>query len=767
MREYKTAMNNRDRSQSNTLLRRAAAQAFTLIEILIVIALTAVLFALLLVPLVSALRYTQQAQIVTAAQDAARSTEERITRELSSAVFVFDGTSHPFQTSNPIIAGDDRYTNFLDLQILDKGGNAVVAHAYNAKIDFVLPKANAGNVLDPTTQQQVNYTASQNGSAIVSNPSLVFPLAAGTNAIRYFIGLKDPTKPYNNTREGKSVGSNDNTYILYRAEYQPYTTVKDITGKVTGVTPDTDLFALRLKADGTPVTPNIPDLDDPDFFRYIPINPDGTVPAGNVEWLNDAHPNYTHADAVAHNARVDKWVQISKSVIPGPNVDLILLPHSADNTLNYDMGAAINPPNPGPCTATSCPGVAHSGIAHDPVGGGYYPIINTSCTFRPATISGNATPGTTADYNSQGTVATDQSGFTYIPTVYNATSQSWSLPYHVSVFPGTYGQVSSTPAVNDALNMYYDTEQFAAGSAAVSKPSNYPPSGVATTTLYINPGDILEYSHVPSTASANPQGTLAYNVTQGYPVTYDGTNYNLGGTQFVPMTINPDTGTITFTAPSLPNGPYDRLTRQWIYDVLPTGANADTTPGITADGTIDLTLPASPGNTTPPLTDSPLQGVHLDSTGKATLTGDLNAHIVPGSVRITGPDETAGPNNGQPITYTEINPSLAGEVGDNQFYVDYGTSVLHLKTGATGPIGVIYDYQANMSLTTPLTTPPPSPYVPLDLASDPYQPMQVTVDYQTRDLIDVSIGVRIYDVTNNRAQVIPAETKIKVGNSNR
>ena len=45
--------------------------------------------------------------------------------------------------------------------------------------------------------------------------------------------------------------------------------------------------------------------------------------------------------------------------------------------------------------------------------------------------------------------------------------------------------------------------------------------------------------------------------------------------------------------------------------------------------------------------------------------------------------------------------------------------------------------------------------------------MQVKVDYQTRDLIDVSIGVRIYDITNNRAQVIPAETKIKIGNSNR
>ena len=268
----------------------------------------------------------------------------------------------------------------------------------------------------------------------------------------------------------------------------------------------------------------------------------------------------------------------------------------------------------------------------------------------------------------------------------------------------------------------------------------------------------------------NPQGTLAYNVTQGYPVTTStsggmGSTYTLGGTNFVPMTINPDTGTVTFDAPSLPNGPYDRQTRSWTYDVLANGANADTTQGITPDGTVDLTLPAS---ATPAPTDSPLQGIHtLSATGGPALTGDLNAHIVPGSVRVTGPDQTAGPNNNQPITYTEIKSSLAGEVGDNQFYVDYGTGVLHLKTGATGPIGVIYDYQANLSLTTPLANPLPSTFTGLDLASDPYLPMQVTVDYQTRDLIDVSIGVRIYDVTNNRAQVIPAETKIKVGNSNR
>ena len=548
-------MNNRDCPKQNILTRRAAPafmHAFTLIELLIVIALTAVLFALLLIPLVSALRYTQQAQIVTAAQDAARITEERITRELGSAVFVFDGTSHPFQLAAGAMLkpGDDAYTNFLDLQILDKTGAPVIAQAFNAKLDFVLPKLNSSGTTDPTTNEPIAYTQSPSGSAIISNPSYVFPLAAGTTMIRYFVGLKDPTQPYNNTREGKANGSTDNTYVLYRAQFLPYVPNPNHGPNEPAVKPNTDLFATRTNGSGV----SIPELDDPDFFRYV-----GT---SDVDWLDTNHGAYpaqtdpttvtdTTADgsAAQHNYRVEKWRQIAKVVIPGPNVDLLLLPHNADNTLDYD-------------TTGTFTGVAHSGVATDPVTGKMYPIVSTSCSFRPATVSGNATPGTTANYNSQGVVSVDQSGFTYIPTLYTATSQSWSLPYHVSVFPGTFGSTSGDAAANDALNMYYDTEQFASGQIAVTAPSSYTPpsSNGPLGPLYINPGDILEYSHVPSDA-ANPQGKLAYDVTQGFPVTYDGTNYNLGGTAFVPMTINPDTGTISFTAPSLPNGPYDRLNR--------------------------------------------------------------------------------------------------------------------------------------------------------------------------------------------------------------
>lgn len=723
---------------TQTRVRQAVARGFTLIELIIVIALTAVLLGLLLIPLVSAIRYTQQAQIVTAAQDAARVTRETITRELGKAVFVFDGTSHPFLSVTAPVAGDDRYTNFLDLPLLDKNGGPVVAHAYNAKLDFVLAKVNDGGTVDPTTNEPITYALSKNGgSAVISNPSLVFPTAPGTSAVRYFIGLKDPTQPYNNTREGHANSSTDNTYILYRAQYQPY--LINTAGKVTG--PDTNLFATRPKLDsnnqpvldasGKPVL--IPELDDPDFFR--------TVTTSDVNWLNDARRTmldsvYTPSEIAAHNLRVEKWREIAKPVIPGPNVDLILQPHDAQGKLTYDAGEPAQPPQP-PCTASGCAGVSHTGIAHDPVANRYYPIVNTSVTFRPATVSGDATPGTTTEYNSQAVTATGLAGYNYIPTVYTATSHSWALPFHVSFYPGTPDKAAA------ALGMYYDTD--------ISSVTD-------TTNNYVAAGDVLEYRH--TSADTNPQGTLVYNVTGGYPVTVatgsGASGYTLGGTDFVPVSINPDSGTLNFATPSLPNGPTDRLTRAWTY----------TTTDVDANDVLDLTKPTG-GTGAAALKDSPLEA--LDSKGKY-ISGVKNAHLVPGSVRLSGPDTTPGPGQaqGQSVPYQEISANSANPqaLTGSQFSVDYAANTLMLSPAITAAlkadparsVSVIYDYQANM------TRPDSSKALDVD---NPVQPMQVKVDYQTRDLIDVSIGVRIYDVSTNRAQVIPSEIKVKIGNSNR
>jgi prepilin-type N-terminal cleavage/methylation domain-containing protein len=746
------------KTSMNHLVRRhsGSRRAFTLIELLIVIGLTAVLFALLLVPLVSAINYTRQAQIVTAAQDAARITRERLTRELSSAMYVFDGTSHPFlvPAGTPPTQSDDRYTNFLDLQVPtsnQSGGKYLntVAHAYAAKLDFTLPRTvdNAAAVHDPTTiispsvtrpndgGDPISYRQTDNGSAVVSDPAYIFPLAAGTTMIRYWVGLKDPTKPYNNTHEGKFNDNSDNTYILYRAQFQPYTI--DAVTKLP--TPNTVLFATRQKRDnagnlvsngGNPVM--IPELDDPDFFRYVSPT--------DVNWLDDVGnhgafgaqtpdtPGVTLDGTPAqHNIRVDRWAQIAKPVIPGPNIDLILLPHNTDNTLMYDSATG------------AFPGVPHTGLANDPVTGKKYPIVNTSVTFRAATVSGDAVPGTTTDYGSAGLPSVSgESGYTYVPTYYTAANRSWTLPFHVSVYPGNYASLS-------AANQYYFDTQIASGTDTT-----------APNPLYVA-GDLLEYKNDGSSTK------LVYNITRAFPLTTSGGTTTLTGTDYVPMTVNPDNGTISFGTPSLPNGPIDRNSRNWnyIYDVT---ADTDILGGVNPNGMIDLTKQGQAA-TASPLTNPALP--------PASAPNVRNAHVIPGGIRIYGPDLTPGPNLGLTVPYTEVNSVT--EIGANQYHLDYsknalslstlpGSTLTYLQANPSAKIAVVYDYQANLTLADPTKG---YSYGVAGVPDNLYQPMQVKVDYQTRDVIDVNIGVRLYDLSSGRAQVIPAQTKIKIGNSNR
>ena len=82
--------------QASVALRYARlSRAFTLTELLVVIAITTILLGLLFVPIIQGFNITRRAAAETAAQAAVRTGLERISRDLSQAVYVFDNSATP------------------------------------------------------------------------------------------------------------------------------------------------------------------------------------------------------------------------------------------------------------------------------------------------------------------------------------------------------------------------------------------------------------------------------------------------------------------------------------------------------------------------------------------------------------------------------------------------------------------------------------------------------------------------------------------------
>jgi prepilin-type N-terminal cleavage/methylation domain-containing protein len=205
---------------------------FTMIEILVVIAITVILLGLIMYPVIRTFNLTRQANVMVMAQDTARNTLEQITRELGQAMFVYDNSNSP-----------------INFPVTDPKGNNVVLQALYGKIDFVLPKMfmHCNNPDHDESKGSRDYERGDEafppcpvcGSTNVeARPKE--PLSQDTKIVRYFVGLKDPTKP----RDWVDEGAPENGFVLYRAEFDPY---------------DTDLVD-RDNQTGEPI------LDDPNFF---------------------------------------------------------------------------------------------------------------------------------------------------------------------------------------------------------------------------------------------------------------------------------------------------------------------------------------------------------------------------------------------------------------------------------------------------------------------------------------------------------------------
>lgn len=194
---------------------------FTLVEIMVVLALTILILGLVFGPVIRTFGFTRSAEIMVRAQDNARFALEQVSRDLADAMFVYDNTNQPINFPMPNAAG-----NVVDVPVL------------YAKVDIVLPRirgyCTAPASIHPDSEPR-DFARHDPGHPELDEATPICPicgtplelrpaqpLAADNYVVRYFIGLRDPNKPYSNGYTNRFASGDDNMFVLYRVEFSPY-----------------------------------------------------------------------------------------------------------------------------------------------------------------------------------------------------------------------------------------------------------------------------------------------------------------------------------------------------------------------------------------------------------------------------------------------------------------------------------------------------------------------------------------------------------------
>ena len=771
------------------------AAAFTLVELLIVLALSALLLALLFGPIVQGFRLTNKARAIGAAQDASRFGLEQLTRELRQASYVFDNTNTPVAlpleepdaAATPAQFGLKAVGNLVRKNTYQTGtsGKAIVVPLESfAKIDFV-PSAlrtditDANNPQDPTTGRPVN------------GGQLRLPVAPGTRFVRYWVGLRrnyttDTTGAikrayYDNVYEFPRTDDSLNPFVLWRAEYDPT---------------DPNLVNQRLSA-SQQYTVDLGGVNDPDFFYN----------------LNTAANGKSYAE---------NWRAVSSPIVSGTNLDLLAWRRNAQRQID-----------------TQSP-------------------FQTGVSLAPGTIVGDtATPGYLTGSQSESPSS--------VPSLYTTQYGQWTLPFTLTVYRsssqfqggttdprGLYGSASFRFASNNGILQV--TQVGTSLGTLTYNPSNdfYWMRSVSTGKYFlktpnlafiVDPARGRIEAGLPPLAANNTGAPQFYNANAGNALQAmsPGTSGNEGEiaeTVFMESTLHPSAGQQGTGSGS---GQYVPLNQGILYADLAALSTQPVNGVIDSGNYYTLTDTAA---TTPILSPFVTFGGAV-----ATNTSALGAQIVPGSERVTGPDNltyevNAGgvdPNINTPagvtgavstadIIYSRV-PSgpttllrersvvttpangpqgvyvrrgnvtykliqdlkdynrpylLFDEAGG--FYNDPRTqeilspdTLIQLKLPAGLPAGflnqpntdrrikVTYLWQNNYARDTEGRPTDASGQTQLTKANAPPQaePDVMKVDYSTRTLLNVALAVRVYDSSSGQPQTSQVTDKIRVSNIGR
>lgn len=715
--------------------------AFTIIELLTVIAITSVLLTIITLPIFQSFQLTRNAEAYADAQEKARQLSDRISREIGNAVGIRDGSAYVTAMINGTATQVPAHSVAIVLPSVSADGS-IVANANPVQV--LLPYSK----LDIIQAAQVNpqdtspgiYHDPRTGFAdpTLKTPrgQVAFPVSPGQSIIRYWVGLHEPlstdgmhTVRYREPYTGllmASAGATDNLYVLYRAEIQPYvyrSAKSGATGFNTGNLwrPNLDYF----QSDATDTM--IEDFDDPNFFSFIPT----------VDVANEADGSLT-ALGTTKAARVQAWQKAATVQTSIARYDAIF-PVYDKHTRKV---------------------VNRNGI----------PVVLPLIQFRPTRVSAETAAGQSAVRLGEESV----SGPAVSPDVYTTQYGLWSNPV-ARVWPVGWQNTTGIPAtyevarrdINDGVAIYAYRPGIDTGDDTqvglqlfnldvydnvVSSGGLYPFTQAAlsanTASGWLGNGnDYLRAVFTPFTLNRGTGKLVtSFNISEvGNP---SKTPTNSDPANNVPSVMTNPSGQINLYTPSndpnLTGNFYDaafssineRFNKIWtdfsgLRPNLHRFIDLRVTPQ--ADGTLSPLYPDFVAGAVTGL------GKTLDASGFSRYS---KVSIVPGTEEVIGPDQLNVPTQtsqptkpSQPIRYTRVQH----DPGPNQYTINYtdlpeptdGSGNLSYATAFPGFSNPKTTYDATDFVTAILQPRFKVGYIQLN--SDPNSPIpagSITVNYR-------------------------------------
>ncbi len=318
---------------------RIRRSAFTLVELLVVMAITAILLGLIFGPMYQGFNLTNRARVQILAQDLARSIIERVNKEQSNSVYIFDNANMPINLWVKAKNGSGQIVTPVPFAWVDMvpPGRVIDQQGYQFLTQHPeLIDPTTGNAIEnPRLREELIRLAQAEGDTTgqkyLSLADVAVPSAPGRTFVRYFVGLRDnstesdpggqsgrPRKTYNNFYDELRHGSHTatieehNPYLLYRATVTPYLP----NGLV-----DTRLF--RVDNNGQPI------LFEPNFFydNRTATSPGGNIPAAYPGWNDD------NKDGVVNYS--ENWRAAARTLVPGDRADEVVVTREDDGKPVY------------------------------------------------------------------------------------------------------------------------------------------------------------------------------------------------------------------------------------------------------------------------------------------------------------------------------------------------------------------------------------------------------------------------------------------------